>query len=171
MKTELKMGYTSNLDNKNNFGYLIPSISFNQKITANGKLVFATKFHSHFTFGDSYEFYQAASIGGNKFGLRGYRNQRFTGKNSFYQSTDIRLLLSKIKTRLVPLNIGIYGGFDYGTVWGEQNSTINPNRNKDWNTSYGGGFFFNAANMLGANIAVFNSDDGMRIAVGLGFKF
>ncbi|MEE9407334.1 MAG: metallophosphoesterase [Polaribacter sp.] len=171
MKTELKVGYTSNLDNDNGFGYLIPSISFDYKLTPSGKLVFATKLHSHFTFGDSYEFYQAASIGGNKFGLRGYRNQRFTGKNSFYQSSDIRLLLSKIKTSLVPLNIGVYGGFDYGKVWGEQSLTINPGNVKNWNTSYGGGFFFNAANMLGANIAAFNSDDGLRIAVGLGFKF
>jgi hypothetical protein len=167
MKTDVKIGYTSNLKNSNNFGYLIPSISFDQKLTASGKLVFATKLHAHFTLGDGYEFYQGASIGGNEFGLRGYRNQRFTGKNSFYQSSDIRLLLSKIKTSLVPLNIGIYGGFDYGTVWGEQSVTVS----KDWNTSYGGGVFFNAANMLGANIAAFNSDDGMRIAIGLGFKF
>ena len=51
-------------------------------------------------------------------GLRGYRNQRFTGKNSFYHISDIRLLLRKFKTSLVPLNIGVYGGFDYGRVWG-----------------------------------------------------
>ena len=171
MKTELKIGYTANLDNSNNFGYFIPSISFDQKITANGKLVFATKLKSHFTFGDGLEFYQKANIGGNKNGLRGYRNQRFTGKNSFYQSSDIRLLLSKVKTSLVPLNIGIYGGFDYGKVWGEQSLTVNPGSFKNWNTSYGGGVFFNAANMLGANIAAFNSDDGMRIAISLGFKF
>ena len=171
MKTEVKVGYTSNLENNNNFSYLVPSISFDHKITASGKLVFATKLQAHFTFGNGYEFYQAASIGGNRQGLRGYRNQRFTGKNSFYHSSDIRLLLSKIKTNLVPLNVGIYGGFDYGTVWGTQNLTVNPGVTKNWNTSYGGGVFFNAANMLGANIAVFNSDDGMRIAIGLGFKF
>ena len=172
MKTELKAGYTSNLENDNNFGYLIPSISFDYKLTPSGKLVFATKLHSHFTFGDSYEFYQAASIGGNKFGLRGYRNQRFTGKNSFYHSSDIRLLLSKVKTSLVPLNIGIYGGFDYGRVWGQQSLIIQPFlTSREWNTSYGGGVFFDAANMLGANVALFNSTDGMRIAVGLGFKF
>jgi hypothetical protein len=169
MKTALKAGYTSNLENNNNFGYLIPSISFDYKLTSSGKLVFATKLHSHFTFGDSYEFYQAATIGGNKFGLRGYRNQRFTGKNSFYQSSDIRILLSELKTSLVPLNIGLYGGFDYGKVWGGQNP--NTNKTKNWNTSYGGGIFFNAANMLGANVALFNSDDGVRIAAGLGFKF
>ena len=171
MKTELKLGYTSNLKNDNNFAYLIPAISFNHKLFSSDKLVLATKLKGHFNFGDSYEFYQAATIGGNRNGLRGYRNQRFTGKNSFYQSTDLRLLLSKVKTSLVPLNIGIYGGFDYGKVWGEQHLTINPFSSKNWNNSYGGGVFFNAANMLGANIAAFNSDDGLRIAIHLGFKF
>ena len=171
MKTELKVGYTSNLKNDNNFAYLIPAISFNHKLFSSDKLILATKIKGHFNYGDSYEFYQAATIGGNENGLRGYRNQRFTGKNSFYQSTDIRLLLSKIKTSFVPLNIGVYGGFDYGKVWGEQNLTINPFSSKRWKNSYGGGVFFNAANMLGANIAAFDSDEGLRLAITLGFKF
>ncbi|ARV15398.1 metallophosphoesterase [Polaribacter sp. SA4-12] len=171
MKTELKLGYTSNLKNDHNFAYLIPTISFDHKLFSSKKLVLATKLKGHFNFGDSYEFYQAATIGGNSNGLRGFRNQRFTGKNSFYQSTDLRLLLSKVKTSLVPLNIGIYGGFDYGKVWGEQSLTVNPFSSKNWNHSYGGGVFFNAANMLGANIAAFNSNEGLRIAVSLGFKF
>jgi len=167
MKTSLKVGYTSNLKNSNNFGYLIPAISFDYKLISSGKLVLATKVKGHYNFGDSYELYQAASIGGND-GLRAYRNERFTGKNSVYQSTDLRLLLSKVKTSIVPLNIGIYGGFDYGTVWGQQNTTFN---NTKFNTSAGGGIFFNAANMLVANVAVFNGDDGVRATVNLGFNF
>jgi hemolysin activation/secretion protein len=170
MKTSLKMGYTSNLENDNNFTYLIPAISFDHKLNSNGKLVLATKLKSHLNFGDSYEFYQAATIGGND-GLRAYRNQRFTGKNSFYQSTDIRFLLSKVKTSVVPLSIGLFGGFDYGKVWGEKSLTTIPGPIKNWNTSYGGGVFFNAANMLGTNVAAFNGDDGLRIVFSLGFKF
>lgn len=172
MSTDIKIGYTTNILNANNFGYIIPSISFNQKLASSGNLVFATKLHSHFTIGDGYEFYQAASIGGNDFGLRGFRNQRFTDKNAFYHSSDIRWNMKRFKTGLVPVNIGIYGGFDYGKVWGGSGVSINPTlRLSEWNTSYGGGFFFTAANMLGANIAVFDSRDGMRIAAGLGFNF
>ena len=59
-----------------------------------------------------------ASIGTSD-GLRGYRNQRFTGKNAFYQNTDLRFNFRKIKTRLLPLQFGVYGGFDYGRVWME----------------------------------------------------
>ncbi|MAD96468.1 MAG: phosphoesterase [Flavobacteriaceae bacterium] len=172
MRTDIRFGYTNNLSNQNAFAYFIPSISFDQKITSNGKWVFATKLHSRFTFGDGYEFYQAASIGGNRFGLRGFRNQRFTDKNSFYHSSDIRMNLKQFKTGLVPINLGLYTGFDYGRVWGRQNLTINPTlRYDNWHTSYGGGFFFTAANMIGANLAVFHSVDGMRIAGGFGFNF
>ena len=167
MKTEIIAGYTSNLNNDNNFGYLIPSISFDYKIIPSGQLVFATKLKSHFTFGDSYEFYQAANIGGND-GLRGYRNQRFTGKNSLYHSSDVRLNIRSFKTSLVPLNIGVFGGFDYGSVWGQENTTF---KNTKFNTSLGGGVFFNAANMMSGNISAFNSDDGLRIAVNFGFAF
>ena len=117
-----------------------------------------------YTFGDDFEFYQGASLGGNN-GLRGYRNERFTGKNAFYHSSDVRLNLRKIKTGLLPLHIGIYGGFDYGKVWLENIDS------KNWNTSLGGGIFFNAANMMTGNLSAFNSDDGLRIAFAMGFAF
>lgn len=167
MKTELIAGYTSNLNNDNNFGYLIPSISFDYKLVSSGQLVFATKLKTHFTFGDSYEFYQAAAIGGND-GLRGYRNQRFTGKNSFYHSSDIRLNFRQMKTSLVPLNIGVFGGFDYGSVWGQEDSSF---KNTKFNTSLGGGIFINAANMISGNISAFNSEDGVRFSLTFGFAF
>ena len=167
MEIELVTGYTTNLDNKNNFGYFIPSISFDHKLVSSGQLVFATKLKSHFTLGDGYEFYQAANIGGND-GLRGYRNQRFTGKNSFYHSSDVRLNLRRFKTSLVPLNIGVFGGFDYGSVWGQQNTTF---KDTSFNTSVGGGVFFNAANMISGNLSIFNSDDGPRLAFTFGFSF
>ncbi|WP_405608774.1 metallophosphoesterase [Polaribacter sp. Asnod1-A03] len=171
IKTSLQLGHTSNLGNNNDFTYFIPQISFDYKLIASGNLVLATKVKSHFNFGDDYEFYQAATIGGND-GLRGFRNQRFTGKNSFYHSSDIRWNLNKVKTGLAPLSIGVYAGFDYGKVWGEENIIINPTLSyKNWNNSYGGGLFLNVADILAANIGAFNSTDGLRIAFKLGFDF
>ena len=164
MKTELQAGYTTNLENSNNFGYVIPSISFDYKLVSSGQLVFATQFKSHLTFGSDFEFYQGANLGANN-GLRGYRNERFTGKNAFYQSSDIRLNLRKLKTGLLPLHIGVYGGFDYGKVW------LANIDSKKWNTSIGGGIFFNAANMITGNFSAFNSNDGLRIAFAMGFNF
>ncbi|MFB9056751.1 metallophosphoesterase [Mariniflexile ostreae] len=165
MKTALNLGYKSNLDIKNrSFGYLIPEISFTHHLNPSKKLVLATKLRSHFIFGHDFEFYQAASIGGEN-GLRGYRNQRFSGKNSFYQNTDIRYSFSNLKTSVVPIRIGLYGGFDYGRVWMEHDTS------SKWNNSYGGGVFVTGAEMLSLNLGVFNSADGVRASFLLGFQF
>ena len=164
IQTDIQVGYKANLNNSNRFGYLISSLGFTHKLMASGQLVLATKLKSQLNFGNGYEFYQAASIGG-KNGLRGYRNQRFTGKSSWYQNTDLRLNLRKLKTGLLPLHIGIYSGFDYGKVW--DNNSISDH----WNTSFGGGIFLNAADMLNANIAVFKGTESARISFSLGFNF
>ena len=165
MATSLHVGYKSNTDNSDqNFGYIIPSLSVDYKLVPNGRLVFATKWKAHFNIGDNFQFYQGASIGGTD-GLRGFRNQRFTGKKAYYQNTDLRLNLTKLKTGLLPLNMGLYGGFDYGRVW-------LPNQDSNqWHTSYGGGFFLNGADLLSASFALFSSDDGLRFAFGVGFGF
>ncbi len=165
MATSLQLGFRDNLnDEGGNYGYVIPSISFDYKLVPNGRLVLATKWKAHFNVGNGYEFYQAASIGGFD-GLRGFRNQRFTGKTAYYQNTDVRFSLKKKRTRLLPIAIGLFGGFDYGRVWfpGLESSR--------WHTSYGGGFFLNASDILSINTALFASEDGARFTFGLGFGF
>lgn len=164
MAINLATGYKSNIDESTGFGYFKPELSFDYKLTNNGRLVFATKLGGQMIFGNDFEFYQAARLGARN-GLRGYRFDRFIGKSSFYQSSDIRINVKKMKTGLIPLTIGIYGGFDYGKVWLPNIPT------GDWNTSVGGGFIFDAADMMSASIAAFSSDDGMRIAFALGFGF
>ncbi|MFY0602916.1 MAG: metallophosphoesterase [Flavobacteriaceae bacterium] len=164
METDLALGYTSNLSESSGYSYVKPSLSFDYKLTNNGRIVFATKLGGQLNFGDNFEFYQAARLGARN-GLRGYRFDRFIGKSSFYQSSDIRVNLKKIKTGLVPLTLGVYGGFDYGKVWLDGYAT------GDWNTSVGGGVFFDAADMITARFSAFNGDDGLRIAFGVGFGF
>ena len=165
MATSLQIGYRSNTDDSNqNFGYIIPSLSFDYKLIPSGRLVLATKWKAHFNIGDGFEFYQGASIGGLD-GLRGFRNQRFTGKKSYYQNTDLRYSLKRIRTGLLPMTIGVYGGYDYGRVWV-------PNVDSDtWHNSYGGGFFLNAADIMSLTLACFDSTDGIRVVFGLGFGF
>lgn len=165
MATALLVGYkTAFEDGSQGFGYIVPSLSFDYKLIPSGRLVLATKWKAHFNVGEGYEFYQAANIGGLD-GLRGFRNQRFSGKKSYYQNTDLRYSLKRMKTGLLPVNMGIFGGYDYGRVW-------TPDFDSDiWHTSYGGGFFLNAADVLSLNFALFNSDDGARFTFGLGFGF
>ncbi len=165
MATSLHIGYkTETTEGNGNFGFVVPSLSIDYKLVSNGDLVLATKWKAHFTIGDGYEFYQAASIGGVD-GLRGFRNQRFTGKKAYYQNTDVRLNLGKRRTGLLPTSLGIYGGFDYGRVW-DSNEDSNI-----WHTSYGGGFFLNAADIMSLRVALFNSSDGARFSFGMGFGF
>ncbi|MBN4070069.1 metallophosphoesterase [Olleya sp. AH-315-F22] len=163
-QTSLQLGYKTNVKDSKGFGYIIPSIGFNYKLVSNGQLVLATKLKAHINLGDDFEFYQAASIGAND-GLRGYRNQRFSGKSAFYQSTDLRLNLRKVKTGILPLNIGIFGGVDYGRVW------VDGEDSDKWNNSFGGGIFANMVDMMSFNLSAFNSDDGLRLAFKFGFGF
>lgn len=161
----LEAGFKDNLEVSNrNFGYLFTELGIARKLNPSGRLVLASKVKTHINFGNGYEFYQAASIGGED-GLRGFRNQRFTAKNSLYQNTDLRYSFSRIKTPVIPIRMGIYGSFDYGRVWLENDSS------KKWHNTYGGGFFINAIEVLSANIGAFHSTDGVRVAFGLGFGF
>ncbi|MEB8328620.1 metallophosphoesterase [Flavobacteriaceae bacterium KMM 6897] len=165
MATSFEVGYKTSVDGQDlGYGYVVPSLSFNYKLIPDGRLVLATKWKAHFNIGNDYEFYQAASIGASD-GPRGFRNQRFTGKTSYYQNTDLRYSLRKIKTGLLPLAMGIYGGFDYGRIWlpGEDSNT--------WHTSYGGGFFFNGADLMSVKLALFQGEEGPRFSFGLGFGF
>ncbi len=164
MMIAIETGYKNNVSTSKGYGYIIPELGFDYKLVPSGQLVLATKVKGQLNLGDDFEFYQGANLGANE-GLRGYRNERFTGKSAFVQSTDLRLNLRKIKTGLLPLNIGFYGGLDYGRVW------LDNDASNTWNTSVGGGVFANAADMITANISAFNSDDGLRLAFKLGFGF
>ncbi|MEM9001176.1 MAG: phosphoesterase [Bacteroidota bacterium] len=165
LAASIHVGYTGNINESDEgYGYLIPSLSVDYKLVPSGALVLASKLKSQINFGDDFQFYQAATIGAED-GLRGYRFQRFTGKSSFYQSTDLRASLKRVRTSFLPLTMGLYGGFDYGRVWVEDDDS------NTWNTSYGGGFFVNAVNMISARAAIFSSDDGIRFSFGIGFGF
>ncbi|GGG91055.1 hypothetical protein GCM10011416_04490 [Polaribacter pacificus] len=164
MEIDLTAGFTSNINNSNQFAYLIPALSFDYKLNASGLLVLATKMKAHLNFSNGYEFYQAATIGGED-GVRGYRNQRFTGKNSWIQNTDIRLSMYQVKTSLIPLHLGLFTGIDYGKVW------LDTENSSAWRSSFGGGIFVNGAQMISANIGVFKGTESARVLFSMGFRF
>lgn len=171
MEVSLTTGLTMNTDEEDTFGYLIPELTFHHKISADGRFVFNTTSKGHIIFGDDFEFYQAASIGGND-GLRGYRNQRFTGKNSFYQSSNLLFNFNRYKTSVLPVEVGIFAGFDLGRIWVDDDLVLDPEfNNESWNNSIGGGFFMNATDLFALNLGLFNSDDGNRFYVGFNFGF
>ena len=161
---KITTGYKTNFDEEKGFGYVIPELRLTTKIDKNGRLVYATKFKAHFNLSNEFEFHQAASIGDGD-GLRGLRQQRFSGKSSFYQNSDLRLSLGRIRNSIIPISFGVYGGLDYGRVWVD-----NDNSNK-WYSTPGAGMYFNMSGFMVLNASYFSSDDGGRLSIGLDLDF
>ncbi|MCX2679735.1 metallophosphoesterase [Galbibacter sp. EGI 63066] len=164
MLFKLETGYKNSIKTSDGYGYIIPELGFDYRLVPEGQLVLASKLAGQVNLGDDFEFYQAAQLGANS-GLRGYRRERFTGDKSFVQSTDLRWSFSRLKTGLFPINIGLYGGFDYGRVW------MDDDVSKKWHNAVGGGVFMYSLQMFSGNLSVFNSTEGFRFAFRLGFDF
>lgn len=161
---KMTLGHKSNLNEDRNFSYIIPEARIATKIDNKGALVFASKAKAHIIFSNEFEFFQGASIGGND-GLRGFRQQRFVGKRSLYHSSDIRLSLGTLRNGILPISMGVYGGFDYGRVW------VDSDNSGVWHTSPGGGFYFSLGGFTALNLAYFSSDEGGRFTFGLSLPF
>lgn len=160
-----KLGWRMNLEEtKQNFAYLDLKASFLHFIDRGERLVLATNFTYQTRFNENYDFYHAATIGGNA-NLRGFRPERFTGKTSFVQTTDLRFNAGQFTAGFLPMSYGFYGGFDYGRVWQPGESS-----NK-WHNSYGAGLWISAVEQATLHCSFFNSVDGGRFVFGLGFGF
>lgn len=158
-------GWKINLEkNEQNYAYFSPALQIDYPIIKNEILTLSTLWKGNILSNSNFEFYQAASVGG-KDGLRGYRNERFSGKNSYYQNTDFRLNLFKFNAGLVPAKFGIFSGFDYGRVW------LNNDNSNKWHSSIGGGIYANGAGLFTLQTSYFSSNDGGRFMFGLGFGF
>ncbi len=165
MQFNLTTGYTLNLeDTERHFGYLRSGIIFYNPLTNNNRLVLKARAATQINFGDDFEFYQAPELGSNN-GLRGFRNQRFAGNSSLVFNGDLKYKFNKFRTAVLPLQLSIYGGYDYGRVWAD-NDPFNQ-----WQQSFGGGVILNSSNIVNGDFALFSSDDGLRFTFGFGYRF
>ncbi|OYQ37339.1 metallophosphoesterase [Flavobacterium cyanobacteriorum] len=158
-------GWTASLDEmNNNFLHTTAGIRVVHKITPDDKLVINTLLRGRFIFNNNYEFYQGATLGGDN-DLRGYRRERFTGRHSFFQSTDLRYTIGTWKSSFIPLKYGLYGGYDYGRVW------VSDDTSQKWHQSIGGGAFLSGVDAITARLFCFYGSDGTRLAFAMGFTF
>jgi len=146
------------------YPYAEASLGVTYRVIPSGKLVFATLARTKWLFTDTFEFYQAATVGGDS-DLRGFRNHRFAGRQSFYQSSDLRWDIGKLKTGVAPISYGVLAGFDYGRVW------MPGETSKKWHQSTGVGVWLSSLNLVTGRLSYFVSGDGGRLFVGLGFGF
>ncbi len=158
-------GYKLNLDeSEKSFSYSEAEIALTSRLVRSGRIVFATKFAGRTLFENTYDFYHASMVGGD-LSLRGFRNERFYGKQMYFQSSDLRWNFGKLKNGIAPFSYGTFVGYDYGRVW-------QPGENSDkWHQSAGGGLYLNGANLFTAKISYFQSGDGGRVSAGIGFGF
>lgn len=141
-----------------NFPYAQGSLSWNVRFS--DRFTWASLMKGTVLFDNDYEFYQAATID-----LRGFRENRFIGKQSFYQYSDLRLDMGKLKNPFTPLKYGLFAGFDYGRVW------FPGERSHSWHTSYGGGIWLTFLNKFTTKYSWFGSTDSFRFAFELGLGF
>jgi hypothetical protein len=165
MTYSLNIGGKTKLDDtENTFGFLNSNLGFYNAISTNRKLVLKTDVRTQLRLGNDIVFYQAANIGGNN-GLRGYRTERFTGQNSLVSSADLRYSFNSFKTSVLPLQFGVFGGFDVGRVW------VSNEDSDKWHNDYGGGFWVTAAETISGTFNLFNSTEGLRFSFGFGINF
>ncbi|RMA58936.1 outer membrane protein assembly factor [Ulvibacter antarcticus] len=164
MKFNINGGGIDNLGNSNITGFVDASVGFYNSLLSNNRLVLNTHLASKFIIGDTPEFFQQANLGGNT-GLRGYRDQRFTGTSSLLGNANIAYNFKKIKTFFFPIGLSVYGGYDIGRVWVESDTS------DIWHDSYGGGFLVNWTDALKGNFSSFVSEEGTRLSFGFAFSY
>lgn len=109
------------------------------------------------------EFYQLSTLGSHE-NLRGFRKQRFYGKQSFYNNNELRLMFNA-RNKVFNGKMGLIGFYDIGRVWhpGEQSDT--------WHTGYGPGIFLSLFNKITLSAAYGFSKDDQIVSGYLGFYF
>ena len=161
----VQLGAKSELEAlENTFGYLNSNLGFYNALSKNKRLVLKTDVRTQIRVGDDFLFYQAANIGGRN-GLRGFRTERFTGRNSLVSSADLRYSFLSFKTKTLPLQLGVFAGGDVGRVW------VSEDPSKRWHNDYGGGFWVSAAESVSGTFNFFNSTEGLRVSFGFGLSF
>jgi outer membrane translocation and assembly module TamA len=126
--------------------------------------VFATRFGYYRNFGQ-FEFPQANYLGGTD-NLRGFRRNRFAGRTTAFNNTELRFKISNFNTYLFPGSFGVLVFHDIGRVWAdEQKSTT-------WHNGYGGGVWISPIQRFVITATVAHSKEEKILPyVTFGFQF
>ncbi|HEY6899402.1 MAG TPA: hypothetical protein VI233_02120 [Puia sp.] len=155
------MTYLQDLDH--NQGFLRLSYESAGYLTA-GPLTGAIRAGYATNLSDSYEFFQANTLGGMDY-LRGYRRDRFAGKSAFYNNTELRYNFSYFKGYFFRGEYGLLSFFDNGRVW------IPDEDSHTWHYSYGGGLWFLPYNRMAFTATYGISNEDRIITIKAGFLF
>ncbi len=158
------VGGIDNLKSNDITGFLKSSVLFYNSLLSNNRLVLETGASTHLQVGDRPEFHQTATLGA-KTGLRGYREGRFKGFNSFLGKSDLLYTFQPIKTALFPVTVRIRGGYNIGRVW------VKRDTSEKWYDAYGGGFDILWTNAIVGSFTAFKGEEGTRLSFGLKISY
>ncbi len=113
-----------------------------------------------------YEFFQANSLG-SIYNLRGFPYNRYSGYASFYQNSELRIKLSRVRSYITRGYFGLILFNDLGRVW--QKGEVS----QKWHHGYGGGLWVSPYEMAIVTAMYEFSQDEKNglLSVRLGFLF
>ncbi len=112
----------------------------------------------------SFPFFEANTVGGRT-NLRGHRGDRYAGRSSLYQNTELRIKLATVSSYVAQGSLGVLGFLDLGRVFtdGESSDT--------WHAGYGGGLWLNTFDAITLTTSYALSEDDTAFTIGMGFQF
>jgi len=150
-------------DTKLDFVQLKTNIVFYGTPNFSFPMTLAVNFGAATNIGD-YKFFQANSLGSNTF-LRGYRNNRFSGRSYLFNNTELRLTISNVRNYFLTGTYGLFGFFDTGRVFSD-NAELNT-----WHTGYGPGVWVNFYNKFLVSVGYGRSKENGYFSINSGFAF
>ncbi|MBO6794041.1 MAG: metallophosphoesterase [Balneolaceae bacterium] len=127
------------------------------------QFTFAGRFGSEHIIGN-FPFYEANTIGARRT-IRGFNNQRFSGRTSLYTNAELRIELVDFYSYILGGKGGILTFVDSGRVWtdGEESDT--------WHKGYGGGVWFNVFDqfLISATYGTSGNENSFEIKAGFFF--
>lgn len=111
------------------------------------------------------QFYHFPALGNNS-GLRGFRNERFRGTSAFYNNVDLRLKLFKWNNNVIPMDVGLVGGYDVGKVYFDDLENGNP-----WLSSTTVGLWFDMLGVMVLQPYYSLNDEQNTFSLQMGFTF
>ena len=134
------------------FSQFVPEVRLYKSVTTNSSFVIEEKIGGGFTIGKP-AFYQLLFLGGPD-NLAGFRQYRFAGSKSLYNTLGARYKLNVLAPYILPGQYGVIANYGIGRVWANSVSS------KTWHNSVSGGFYFAPADMAILQIQTGYSKDG-----------
>ena len=160
--------YRRNFTEEDHFGTVGGSVTTYATLNRKFPMTLALRFGgSHLIGGDEgLRFYNYQTLGNNTF-LRGFRNNRFSGETAVYGNADLRISLFHWKNKILPLEVGINGGYDIGRVW------LKGENSNDWHSVRTAGVWFSPFQLAVINVyySFTNRRDDDAFTLRLGYYF